>query len=270
MMINNVAPARLGEPARAFALTRSTPTLAFPAALASLAVDRMFDAVVLFGLMFAAMLDPAFPPGAMISGRPVSSYAVGGVVITLGALAAMYVLTLFPGRVVALYQAVARRVAPRFEARGREAILSLSNGLSVLKSPSRFAAVLAWTIAHWLLNAFAFWVGFKAVGIAAPFSAALFLQGFISIGVAIPQAPGFFGVFENLGRIGLGIYGIPPDAAVSWAISFHFLSYIPITLIGAWYFARAGLSMRDLGGAEQAAVRDPGQRPAAAATPPVP
>ena len=136
MMINNVAPARLGEPARAFALTRSTPTLAFPAAMASLAVDRLFDAVVLFGLMFAAMLDPAFPPGAVISGRPVSSYAVGGVIITLGALAAMYALALFPGRVIALYEAVARRVAPKFEARGRDAILSLSTASACSSRPA--------------------------------------------------------------------------------------------------------------------------------------
>lgn len=251
MMINNVAPARLGEPARAFALSRSTPTVPFAAAFASLAVDRLFDAVVLFGLMFAAMLDPAFPSDAAISGRPVSSYALGGVMLTVALLVALYGLALFPARMIAIYESIARRIAPRFEARGRGILVSLSNGLSVLKSPSRFAVVLAWTLAHWLLNALAYWVGFKAVGVDAPFSAALFLQGFISLGVAIPQAPGFFGVFENLGRIGLGIYGIAPDAAVTWAIGFHFLSYIPITVIGVWYFARAGISMKDLGGAAQ-------------------
>jgi uncharacterized protein (TIRG00374 family) len=114
--------------------------------------------------------------------------------------------------------------------------------------------VFAWTLAHWLVNALAFYVAFRAVGITAPFSAALFLQGIIAIGVAIPQAPGFFGVFETFGKYGLGIFGVPPDAAVSWAIGFHFVSYVPITVIGAWYFVRAGLSMRDLGGAEREAT----------------
>jgi glycosyltransferase 2 family protein len=256
MMINNVVPARAGELARAFALSRSTPTVPFPAAFASLAVDRLFDAVVLLLLMFLAMLDPAFPSGAAIRGRPVSSYAFAGVLFTLGVLAAMYVLILFPARVLAIYELVARRLAPKLEARGREALIALSNGLSVLRSPRRFVVVLLWTLAHWLLNALAFWIAFKAVGVAAPFSAALFLQGLIAIGVAVPQAPGFFGVFETIGKVGLGLYGISPDAAVTWAIGFHALSYVPITLIGAWYFLRAGLSMGEIGGAERAATTE--------------
>jgi hypothetical protein len=253
MMINNVVPARAGEIARAFALSRST-TVPFPAAFASLAVDRLFDAVVLLLLMFLAMLDPAFPSGAAIRGRPVSSYAFAGVLFTLGVLAAMYVLILFPSRVLALYELIARRLAPKLEARGRDALIALSNGLSVLRSPRRFVVVLLWTIAHWMLNALAFWIAFKAVGVTAPFSAALFLQGLIAIGVAVPQAPGFFGVFETIGKVGLGLYGVPADAAVTWAIGFHALSYVPITLIGAWYFLRAGLSIGEIGGAERTAT----------------
>ncbi|HEY2065063.1 MAG TPA: lysylphosphatidylglycerol synthase transmembrane domain-containing protein [Gemmatimonadaceae bacterium] len=256
MMINNVVPARAGELARAYALSRSEPRVPFPAAFASLAVDRMFDAVVVLLLMFAAMLDPAFPRGAQVLGHSASSYALGGVLVTVGALAVLYALVLFPSRMLRTYELIARRLAPRFEARGRDALVSLSNGLSVLRTPSRFAAVFAWTLVHWLLNAFAFWIAFRAVGITAPFSAALFLQGIIAIGVAIPQAPGFFGVFETFGKYGLGIFGVAPDAAVTWAIGFHFLSYVPITVIGAWYFVRAGLSMGDLGGAERAVTEE--------------
>jgi uncharacterized protein (TIRG00374 family) len=251
MMINNVVPARAGEFARAFALTRSTPEVPFPASFASLAVDRLFDAVVVFGLMFGAMLDPAFPSGVEFGGRPIAQYAVVGVGIILVVLVGMYGLILFPGRVLSLYELVVRRLVPRLEARGRDALLGLANGLSVLKTPRHFAAVLWWTILHWLTNAFAFWLAFRAVGVAAPFSAALFLQGIIAVGVAVPQAPGFFGAFEGFGKVGLGVYGVPADQAVTWAIGFHFLSYVPITLIGAWYFVREGLSMGDLGGAQR-------------------
>jgi glycosyltransferase 2 family protein len=257
MMLNNVAPARAGEFARAYVISRSTPRLTFPAAFASLAVDRMFDAVVVFGLMFGAMLDPAFPTGVEFGGRPIAQYAVLGIALILVVLVAMYGLILFPARVLALYELVARRLARRLEARGREALLGLANGLSVLKTPRHFAEVLVWTVLHWLVNAFAFWLAFRAVGISAPFSAALFLQGIIAIGVAVPQAPGFFGAFEGFGKVGLGVYGVPPDQAITWAIGFHFLSYVPITLIGAWYFVRAGLSMGALGGAERAVTAEP-------------
>jgi glycosyltransferase 2 family protein len=257
MMINNVVPARVGEVARAFALSRSAPQVPFSASLASLVVDRLLDAIMIFGLMFAAMLSPAFPQGAQISGRSVASYAIFGVTVTLIGLAAMYLFILFPARVLALWDAMTRRLSPKIAVRGRELLVSLASGLSVLRSPRRFAVVLWWTLAHWLLNALAFWVGFRAAGMDLPFSAALFLQGIIAIGVAVPQAPGFFGVFENFARLGLaGIYGVSADAAVSWAIGYHLLSFIPITLIGAWCFVRAGLSIGELGGAQRAAAAD--------------
>ena len=250
MMINNVMPYRAGEIARAFALSRFTPAVSFPAAFASLVVDRLFDAVVLLMLMFGAMLDPAFPRGAQVAGYTMGNIAVSGMTLVIAALMAMYAVVLFPARVLEIYEVLARRIAPRFEERGRIALVAITNGLSVLRTPSRFAAVFGWTVLHWLVNAFAFWLAFKAVGISAPYSAALFLQGLIAIGVAAPQAPGFFGVFELAGKEGLGLYGVQADAAVTWALGFHVLSYLPITMIGAWYFLRAGLSMGEISSVE--------------------
>jgi uncharacterized membrane protein YbhN (UPF0104 family) len=203
--------------------------------------------------MFLAMLDPAFPAGAKVFGRSMSAIALGGLLIIGVALVGVYLLVLFPTRVLRLYELVVRRIAPKFEARGRDALVSLVHGLSVLRTPSRFASVLGWTLAHWLMNALAFWLAFKAVHIDAPYSAGLFLQGLIAIGVAAPQAPGFFGVFEFFGKEGLGLYGVAPDAAATWAISFHFLSYVPITVIGAWYFLREGLTLGELHTAEHKA-----------------
>ena len=119
-------------------------------------------------------------------------------------------------------------------------------GLSVLKSPARFAAVFAWTLAHWLLNAVGFWLAFRAVGVQAPVSAALFLQAFIALGTAVPALPGFFGVFEYMAVQGLAVYGVGQQQAATWAIGYHLFSFIPITLIGAYYFARLGVRLRDL------------------------
>ncbi|HEY8794946.1 MAG TPA: lysylphosphatidylglycerol synthase transmembrane domain-containing protein, partial [Gemmatimonadaceae bacterium] len=56
MMGNNVLPARAGELARAFALSRETKRVPFSAAFASLAVDRIFDATCVLLLMAVATL----------------------------------------------------------------------------------------------------------------------------------------------------------------------------------------------------------------------
>lgn len=253
MMINNVVPARAGELARAYALSRERPAVPFSTAFASLAVDRVFDAVVVLGLMFLAMALPSFPSSA-VSGNPALAHvATGGLLFVALVIVALYVFVFFPERIIALFELLARRVAPTVEERGRAILHSFADGLGVLRHPVRFLAVLWWAVLHWLLNAFAFWLAFRAVGITAPFAAALFLQGLISIGVALPMAPGFFGAFELAGQLGLGVYGVEPSLAATWAVSFHVLSFIPITVLGAWYFARAGLSLGEITGAGRTA-----------------
>ena len=262
MMVNNVIPARVGELARAFSLTRERPRIALPAAVASIGVDRVFDTVVLFGLMFGAMLAPDFPGARVIGGRTINSLAAtatAGIVVLVGAL---YALALYPR----WFAAVAERIASTFSAtlalKGHAAVLAFAEGLSVLRSPRRFVLVLWWTLLHWLCNALAFWVGFRAVGIDLSYAAALFVQGVIAIGVAVPAAPGFFGVFEAAAKVGLhDVYSVPERLAVSWAIGYHILSFIPITLIGAYYASRLGFSLAQLDEARAEESRDTAERP---------
>jgi uncharacterized protein (TIRG00374 family) len=249
MMVSNLVPARAGELARAYALARETRRVPFTAAFASVAVDRVFDAVVVLLLMLVAMLDPRFGADAVVAGQPASRIIAGGAIFAGSVLAVLFLMARFPEGVVQVYEAVARRISPRLGQRGGMLLRTFVTGLGVLRRPALFAEVLWWTLLHWLLNAFAFWLGFLAVGIDAPFSAALFLQGLIAIGVALPSAPGFFGIFELFAKAGLSIYGVADDLAVAWAISFHFLSFVPITVIGGWYFVRLGLHMRDIGAA---------------------
>ena len=256
MMVNNVVPARAGELARAYALTQETPKVGFSSALASLAVDRVFDAVVVLLLMLAAMLDPAFPRQHLVAGRPVVTWMVGGAVLVAIAVFVLYLVVFFPDRMIRLFELFSRRLAPRLERRGVEALSSFASGLGVLRHPARFLEVLFWAVVHWLMNGLAFWLAFKAVGIGAPFSAALLVQGLIAIGVSVPSAPGFFGVFEYVGQQGLGLYGVDAARATSWAVGFHVLTYIPITLIGIYYFARLGLHFRDLSRAEKGDTAD--------------
>ena len=245
MMVNNIYPARLGEIARAYALTRETNRVNLTSAIASLAVDRVFDALTLMLLLVSAMLAPEFPTGMTIGGQPVQRGATIFAVGAIGLFVVLYMIVAFPTQLVRLYAAVVGRIAPRLVDRGSAIIHSFSEGLGVLRSPRRFLLVFLWALVHWLVNALAFWIGFKALGIDVPFSAANFLQGIIAIGVALPSSPGFFGVFEAFASVGLAVYGIPNDKAVGWAIGFHVLSFIPITVVGLYYFARLGLHFSD-------------------------
>jgi uncharacterized membrane protein YbhN (UPF0104 family) len=135
MMVNNVVPARAGELARAFALSREVPRVGFPASLASLAVDRVFDAIVLLALMFAALLDPAFPPGVRVWGQSVPMLARGGATMVGVLLVGLYAFIAAPHLFEGAFRWVARRVVPRIEEPGARAVRTFAEGLGALRHP---------------------------------------------------------------------------------------------------------------------------------------
>ncbi len=245
MMVNNVVPARAGEVARAYVLTRETQ-VPFATSVASLAVDRVFDAIVLLTLAFASLLDPSFPRGVRLGGQSVESWAIGGSVLVGILIALLYALVFFPAQLIRIFEIFARKLSPKIEARGRAALETFAQGLSVLRSPGHVLAVFLWTVIHWLCNAISWWLSMRAVGIQVPFSATLLLQALVAMGVAVPSSPGYFGIFETVGVLGLAIYGVPAALATSWALGFHILSFIPITLIGVYYSTRLGFKLKDL------------------------
>jgi uncharacterized protein (TIRG00374 family) len=249
MMATNVIPFRAGEFARPFALSRAEPRVKFTAAFASVAVDRLFDATVVLLMMLLATLDPAFPSQQPIGDHTLAFYLKPTALFLGLVLAGLVLFVVAPDRVFAISDAIMRRVAPRFEPKVRALLEGFVSGLHVLRSPKLIAEVFFWTVLHWLCNAFAFWLGFQALHLSAPFSAGLLLQGLIAIGVAIPSTPGFFGPFEAVGKVGLAVYGVSNAEAVSWVLGFHVLSFIPITIMGAWYLTRMKLHLRDFTGA---------------------
>jgi uncharacterized protein (TIRG00374 family) len=252
MMATNVLPFRAGEFARPFALSRAEPRVKFTAAFASVAVDRLFDATVVLLLMLLATLDPAFPSQQPIGDHTLAFY-LKPTALALGVvLAGLVLFVVAPDRVFAVSDAIMRRVAPRFEPKVRGLLEGFVSGLHVLRSPKLLAEVFFWTVLHWLCNAFAFWLGFRAMHLSATLSAGLLIQGLIAIGVSVPSTPGFFGPFEFFGKAGLAVYGVGSASAVGWVLGFHVLSFVPITIMGAWYLTRMKLHFSDFSGAAKA------------------
>jgi hypothetical protein len=246
VMVTNVIPLRAGELARPFALTRQLPSVSFSTSLASVAVDRVFDGIVVMVLLAIGVALAHFPTSTTIRGYSLThaaGFVVGG---ALALLVAFYVLVFFPKTLIRAFELVARRVSPSIERRGAEMLARFSEGLSVLRTPGHFIAVFGWTLAHWLVQPLAFWLAFLAVGVHVPLAATLIVQGIIVILVALPSAPGFFGPFEYGAAVGLSLYGVSQSEAATWALLFHIASFIPITLIGAYYAVQLGFSMGDM------------------------
>jgi uncharacterized membrane protein YbhN (UPF0104 family) len=122
----------------------------------------------------------------------------------------------------------------------------LFEGLDSLRSPKRFLAIGAWSFVGWGINGLSFLFCMYAFGIEAPWTAAFVLQSIIAFSVALPQAPGFLGVFEAATKATLIAYGIGGDVAVSYAVAYHVGTFFPITILGFYSLSRAKLRFRDI------------------------
>ena len=183
----------------------------------------------------------------MVGSWPVGRLLLVLTMVAMAALLGLILAAMFPDRLARLWERALGTRAPKLMARGRDILLSFGSGLRVLRDLRQSGIVFVWALASWLVNAVSFWIAFKAVGIDAPFSAALFLQSMLAFAVAVPSAPGFFGVFEAASKVALGVYGIDNTLAVSYALGYHILGWIPITVIGFWYLAKMGLHLKDVG-----------------------
>ncbi|HEV2149789.1 MAG TPA: lysylphosphatidylglycerol synthase transmembrane domain-containing protein [Longimicrobiaceae bacterium] len=248
---NNLLPARVGEFARAYSLGRLAG-VPVGAVLASLVMERVLDGLVIVALLFASMSAASFPAMVEVGGVDPRSAARVVAVLTgvLGAL--LFVLALAPERSVEVVDSVAERLLPSSLRRPLvDALHSFLGGLGVLRDPKLLAISVAWAAAQWTFLALSFYLAFLAFGIDVPFAGAVFLQSLVSLAVAVPSSPGFFGPFEAASKLGLGLWGVPPGQAVSFAIGFHIGGFIPVTLIGLWYVWRLNLSWKEVEASEE-------------------
>jgi glycosyltransferase 2 family protein len=251
-MANNLLPARAGEFARAWIAGRQLP-VRMSAALASIAVERAFDGLVITGLMALALASPAFPDDARIGGIALRGIATSLAILFAGLLVLAIVVATRPAPWIAALRRVSHALLPaRFADRVITIAEGLIAGLAILRTPGRLPGVIGWSIVLWVVNGASFWLCFQAFHLAVPAEAAFLLQGLIAYGVAIPALPGFFGVFEAVAIVALGFYGVNKDLAVSYAVAYHVTTFVPITVLGLIALSRLHLRFGDLRAARAA------------------
>jgi glycosyltransferase 2 family protein len=242
-MANNLLPLRAGEVLRAWAVSRLAP-IRWSSAFASVAVERVFDALTVVGLLVAALLAGSLPPGVRIAGLPADTLAWRVGLIGLAGLLVAGVVLANPAPAAALI----RRVVP-FRGIAERLVTLLDGvraGVAALRSPGRLAAIVAWSLAVWGVNALSFLLLFPAFGVPGNLSAALVLQAAIVFGVAVPSSPGYVGVFEAAIVLTLGLYGVPQDRALAYALTYHVTTFVPIILLGLYSLTRTPLHWRDV------------------------
>ena len=254
-MANNLLPARVGEFARAYAFSRLEPVTA-SAAFGTLVVERLLDGVVLLVFLVLPVLTPGFPATGTLQEGWGGAMLKAAVVAVVGISAVVLVMAAWPRRFVALAQAVALRLPGGAARRVVGSLESFLEALRILRRPELLALGLAWSFVFWTWHAVSFWLGMLAFGIDTGFVSAIFTEAVVGFGVAIPSAPGFFGTFHAAALFASsGVYGVDEARALAFAFGYHFGGWVPVTAIGLWYSWRLGLSLGEVGAADERVER---------------
>ncbi len=209
-MANNVLPARGGELMRIFMLADRCGARR-RTILGTVLTERTLDAgtlILLFALLTA--LDVAESP----AGRA-PAYIAAGVVVA--ALAAMGVY-------------LRLRIAGRFESFADRMRIFLRPFRLLLSLHGVYLALL--TGAIWVLEAAIFWLVAQSLDLDVGLLGASLVVVLASFFALIPAAPGYVGTFDAAVLFALHALDVPPDAALGAAITYRFVVFVPITVVG--------------------------------------
>jgi uncharacterized protein (TIRG00374 family) len=250
-MMNCVLPGRIGELARPV-LLKQKHDIGVSAGLATVAAERVFD---IFMLMF--LFTMVF---ATITGRPdlnsdyfgfhltstmIKSAAFGLIRLSIALLVFICLLTIGTTRrwITRTIRACGRwtgRMIPR--AAGRIERLSallvslidnFSLGLSMVRDPRRMLACTGLTVLIWALTAVSYVVFAKGCpGIDLSFMEYVTVMVVICFAIALPSAPGFWGLWEAGGVFALSLFGVAHDDALGFILVNHAVQIFPVIAVG--------------------------------------
>lgn len=239
---NNIYPFRAGEVIRSVMLKRKEG-IAIPSSLATVFIERIFDGLTMLLFVFLALPFAPLPAG----------YREMVLVLTIAfvAVTAVFVwAAVQPERLARIYHFFSSRFLPQ---RARPAIDSAYErfmlGLQSLSSRYDVLMIFGTSVIIWLIETTKYWFVMHAFPFEVSFLALMLINGIVNLATTLPSAPGYIGTFDVPGIKILQAYGIGAEIAAGYIFALHVALWVPVTLVGGYYFVREHLSWNDLGAA---------------------
>lgn len=236
---NNVYPFRAGELIRSYVL-RQQEDVPVSSSLATVIIERVFDGLVMLLFVFLALpFAPSLP-------KLYRDLVVILTILLLVATAIFVWMATQPQFMTACYQWISSRVLPgfirrhtdHFYARFMAGLQSLSSGADVLR-------IFGASIVIWLMETVKYWFVMHAFNFKVTFLVLMLMNGLVNLATTLPSAPGYIGTFDTPGIETLASFGVERNLAASYTFTLHAALWLPVTVVGAYFFWRAHLRWAD-------------------------
>ncbi|MCC7106678.1 MAG: flippase-like domain-containing protein [Chloroflexi bacterium] len=253
-LANTILPGRVGELVRAFVVGQRT-SASTSTAIATIVIEKLLDigtlVVMLVGLLLIER--PPAPPDQ----PDLWQHALWGAgLAAMAGAVALGVMLLVPGRVQGLVEALEARVAPLKRLGLSGLSRSFLDGLATISHPSILPRLAFWSVALWAMATATIYLGIIGAGVPVSVPGAILVLVATNLGMAIPSAPGYVGVYHAVFVQALGPYHIADEQALKTAaLLVHLIVFGTFIVGGIWYLWRDGLSLRGLRHASHGQVR---------------
>jgi len=242
-MANNVLPLRAGEVVRVYVVARrwsaslgtAARTHPFWATLATLVVERVLDSLAVVLILAVLVLVVPVPRFLEVAALVVLAIDLVGIAVLIALVTAPQACARLITRLSGRWPTLQRRALAAFE--------MFVHGLDGIRTPSHILPMLGWTVGVWLVPALAAWTVLFALNLHLPFVAAWAVLAFVGLGISIPSAPGYVGVFHAAAVLAVGLFGVSRSDGFGYALLFHASQILPVTLLGWLFMLREHMSL---------------------------
>ena len=242
-MGNNIYPARAGEVLRAV-LLKSKENVDISGSLATIVVERLFDAIVILGLVLLNLGQLAGMPSAQEWVGSIQKGATIGGAVFLLILLVFLAMVFFTERAQKVTSWLVQHLIPSKLCEPVNRIIArFIDGLSSLRSPLQAFKVLLLSAAIWVCETGLYWGVMQALGLQLSFMTLMLLNGVINLVLLVPAAPGGLGTFDAACKAMLELFGVGAELALGYTLLLRVALWVPITALGAVFFFREGFSL---------------------------
>ncbi len=250
-MLNCVLPGRVGEVIRP-AIIHRRDDVPFSGALATVAAERVFDAVVLIFLLAVVLATVTIDPDLDVTfgGYQLNREVLESMGRRMGQLCAILVigigLLIFQrtrnwihaaiGTLPGLFSFASsgfRDKVTRIAEWLSRTVDGFAGGFAMMRRPGGIFACIVLSVILWLLHGLAYWIfTFGAPGVTMSFAEMTAVMVIICFFIALPSAPGYWGLWEAGGVFAMTLFGIPEKEAAGFTLANHAIQMIPVIIVG--------------------------------------
>jgi len=249
---NLFLPAHLGEFLRAYIVGRKHQVSA-SSVFGTVVVERIIDTFALLVIMACTFLVFPFPQWVRASG-----YITFAMIVVLCLV--LILMNTYRLQTVSLMAKITKPLPERITVRINHLLHSFLDGIVPLKKGKHYLSVTMLSVVMWVCYAYSFQIAFYAFSFlktySLPWSAALVLLVITTFGVAVPSSPGYVGTYHFLCQLALGLFGVPESPALTFAIVFHAINFLPILVLGFMFLSWQGITLRSIQSKAQLEMQD--------------